>query len=119
MGFNYKGVCYADIEQASSSFCESLASTSILADGRIVNVSCAGFNTEDGIANALIQRTVPNTSIQENYYETFWLPYNEPCDFTGGASLSLDYFYLAMGVLVLIWCAKKIINIFTGKHEVI
>ena len=43
-------------------------------------------------------------------------PLTPACDHVGGVSLSYDYFLAALGLLALIWGAKKLIQLFNTHH---
>lgn len=43
-------------------------------------------------------------------------PVTPPCDYSGGVSLSYDYFLAALVLLAAIWGTKKLIQLFNTHH---
>lgn len=109
MGFAYQGVCHNTAPQAQAQFCQKLTMTGLTSTGTIVSTACASTTATTVTVNRL-NGTTTSTHVITN------APFLN-CTYDGGASLSLEYFALALGFVAVIAAAKAIVNVFRGRTD--
>ena len=112
MGFSYRNICYDTVVQAQDAVCGNYSYVTSDATGKPVVSVCSGVTS-----TTVTQYVKVGTTAAVNYTQV--MPAFPACGFTGGATLALDYFSLALGFLAVIWASKAIMNIFRGRHEVV
>lgn len=112
MGFSYRNICYDTVVQAQDAVCGNYSYISSDSTGKPVVSVCTATT-----ATSVTQNIKVGTTAAVNYTQV--MPSFPSCNFTGGATLALDYFALALGFLAVIWASKAIMNIFRGRHEVV
>jgi hypothetical protein len=111
MPYSYKAVCYTQIADAQKAACQSMTMNTITGSGELAYSSCTSF-TSSGM-QVLLTVGKKTTSSTES------MPTFQPCTYDGGVSLIGDYFALGLGVLAIVWAAKRVVSLFTGRIDVV
>jgi hypothetical protein len=106
MGALFKGVCYPSQEQARAEACTQF-DAKVMATTNLYTTECTS-TVFTGVTMALCKRTNGGTCAVVNQP---W-PVTPACDHDGGVSLSLDYFYAALGFIVVVWGLKRLLQLF-------
>lgn len=105
MGVAVQGICYPNQTLAAAAYCQSLSINSTNSSGQVVSHSCVSYTTTTATVSKLINTTTTSQVIT--------LPTFLTCTHDGGATAALDYFYVGLSILAVIWAAKRLMYLFT------
>lgn len=109
MGYSFNGVCYPTVEQAKveqcSQFGQIWGSTTTYYTAECSAVLPTGLN----ICHRTNGGACKNSTLPFQTYQS--------CDHDGGVNMSLEYFGLILGFVVIVYVAARLKDYFWGKHE--
>jgi len=106
MGALFKNVCYPTQEQARQQSCSEF-SAQVMATTNLYTTECTS-TAFTGTTMALCKRTNGGNCATVNQP---W-PVTPVCDYDGGITLATDFFLAGIGLLIVVWGAKKLLQIF-------
>lgn len=109
MGYSFRGICHTLKIEADTAFCESLTISGLQSNGAFMSQSCESLTDTTATISKILD-TVTSS-------QTVALPSYLVCAHDGGSSLALEYFGLGIGLLAVIFAAKRIQHIFTGRTD--
>lgn len=105
MGVAVHGTCYSNQTLAASAYCQSLTVNGFNSSGQVVAHTCISYTTTTATISKLINTTTTSQVIT--------LPTFLSCTHDGGATAALDYFYVGLAILAVIWAGKRLMYLFT------
>lgn len=110
MGFLFQNVCYPSDTLAKQAACSGA--------GGVWGQNTTVLTTE--CTNTTFTATTMTMCRRSNggTCTTFTQPYPafSSCTFDGGPAYAMDWLYVAMAVLVIVWGGKRLINLFDSPH---
>ncbi|MDO8447544.1 MAG: hypothetical protein Q7T10_01905 [Rhodoferax sp.] len=114
MGSLLAGVCYPSLDLAKSVFCSNLHISVATSSSVTTEYYCWGVvgpYGPEGYSMSAYQNGVWSGDSVGDY------PGFVDCNFDAGTSLSMEYFALFLGFLVVVAVASRLKRIFWGNHE--
>lgn len=105
MGLAVQGICYPNQSLAAAAYCQSLSTNGFNSTGQVVVHSCISYTNTTATISKLINTTTTTQVIT--------LPTFLSCTHDGGATAALDYFYVGLAILAVVWAGKRLMYLFT------
>lgn len=109
MGALFKGVCYPDLAEAQTQACSS-AFFSFGSGADVYTSQCAGLS-----GGLLHMQRLTNGAVTSSYSQA--LPTLPDCSYHGGVDMALEFFAVALALLVVVWCARRLVLVFWKNHD--
>ena len=104
-GVLFQGICYPTEQHARTAACSEYRFHYGDASGNYYTIECTDDKGGD-------MKLCKRTNNEPCVFQHFRWPYFLECDYFGGTNLALDWLYIVLPVMVLLWGLKRVIHIF-------
>lgn len=111
MGALFRNVCYQSQEDARAQACNTFDSK-VMVSANLYTSECTS-TAYTGATMTICKRT--NGGACTNVSQPW--PVTPSCDYAGGSTLALDWFYVLVVVLCLVYGIKRLIALFDAPHQ--
>lgn len=111
MGALFKNTCYPSQEEARTQACNSL-DVKVMSGGTLFTSECTSSVYTDATMT-VCKRTDGGacTNVPQPWPDT------PTCDYAGGSTLALDWFYVLITFLIIVYGFKRLIALFDAPHQ--
>lgn len=109
MGALFKGVCYPTLAEAQTQACSS-AFFSFGSGTDVYTSQCVGLSS-----GAMQMQRLTNGALTTSYTQA--LPTLPDCSYDGGIDMALEFFGVALTLLIVVWCARKLASMFWKNYD--